>query len=339
MTPGDLPVDQSTPAPTPDDPDPWPIPHRLVLGDRDTARARAEYWLYRGAAALASRLPGFARRGVAIGLAHALRRFEHRHTEAGRRFVAQGMGHLSAPHQDALVLAAWRHLIEVAFEDAAFNRRVLGPAIHQHFETTISPDVLRVLESKRGGFFVVPHVGMWEAMPALGAALGFRPAYVVSSPPRNRPLSAYAQLVREARGYRLIPRRGAVQDLAKVIRAGGWVGLMLDQRVRGRKRSVVAPFFGRPARCERSIPVLIRRLACPVVFGACYRTDRPFYYRAVIDRVLEPEAFTAADDAAVATAVNIEIERLIRLAPDQYLWLHDRFLGAPEADPIDPSRP
>jgi KDO2-lipid IV(A) lauroyltransferase len=313
-----------------------------VLGDRDTARAKAEYWLYRGAATIAARLPKLARHGVAIGLAHALRRFEHRHTDAARRFLAQGMGHLSAPDQDALVLSAWRHLIEVAFEDAAFNRRVLGSAIHQHFETTMSPDVRRILDSKCGGFFVVPHVGMWEAMPALGVALGFQPAYVVSSPPRNRPLSAYAQLVREARGYRLIPRRGAVQDLARIVRAGGWVGLMLDQRVRSRRRSVVAPFFGRPALCERGIPILIRRLSCPVVFGACYRTDRPFFYRAVIDRVLEPEAFAAADDVAVTTAVNREIERLIRLAPDQYLWLHDRFLGAPEAegeaDLMDPRR-
>ena len=102
---------------------------------------------------------------------------------------------------------------------------------------------------------------------------------------------------------------------------------------------MVAPFFGRPALCERSIPILIRRLSCPVVFGACYRTDRPFFYRAVIDRVLEPEVFAAADDVAVTTAVNQEIERLIRLAPDQYLWLHDRFLGAPEEDLMDSRRP
>ena len=330
MTPGAKPLDRTAP---------WPIPHRLVLGDRDTGRARAEYWLYRGAAAIASRLPRLVRDAVAMGLAHGLRRFEHRHTDAGRRFIAQGMAHLGAASQDALVLAAWRHLIEVAFDDAAFNRRVLGPAIHRHFETTISPEVIRVLDSKRGGFFVVPHVGMWEAMPALGAALGFQPAYVVSNPPRNRPLSAYAQLVREARGYRLIPRRGAVQDIPSIIRAGGWVGLMLDQRVRNRKRAVVAPFFGRPALCERSIPILIRRLSCPVVFGACYRTDRPFFYRAIIDRVLEPEAFAAGDDVAVTTVVNREIERLIRLAPDQYLWLHDRFLGAPEVSPEDPGRP
>ena len=39
---------------------------------------------------------------------------------------------------DALVLAAWRHLIELVLEDARFNALVAGPDILSHFEIELS---------------------------------------------------------------------------------------------------------------------------------------------------------------------------------------------------------
>jgi KDO2-lipid IV(A) lauroyltransferase len=168
-------------------------------------------------------------------------------------------------------------------------------------------------------------------MPAIGARIGIAPTYAISRPPRNRPLSRFAQRVREARGYRLIPRQGAIEHLLAVVRGGGWVGLMLDQRAHGKDNTIVAPFFGRPARCERSIPVLARRIKKPIVFGATYRTARPFHYRTVVDRVLWPEQLSELAPEAIAAAINAEMERHILIAPEQYFWLHDRYRPARRA--------
>jgi KDO2-lipid IV(A) lauroyltransferase len=112
-----------------------------------------------------------------------------------------------------------------------------------------------------------------------------------------------------------------------VVETGGWVGLALDQRPFG--KTVIAPFFGVPAHCDRVVAVLARRLQRPIVFAACYRTDRPFHYRAVIDRVLQPEELAGLDTVETVTRINRELERQILRAPEQYLWFHDRFRGAP----------
>lgn len=307
----------------------WPVAPQEVLGDRDGAMAHVEYALYRGAVGLASHLPSFAQRAFVDVLARTAKTFDARHTDAARGFVRQALGaQLDAAGIERTVLAAWKHLIGLTLEDARFNERVLGPDLRSHFDVELSADARRALESKTGGLFIVPHVGMWEAMPAIGAAIGFTPAYVVSRPPRNRPLSRFAQATREARGYRLIHRHGAIEGLMEVVEKGGWVGLMLDQRARG--KTIVAPFFGRAAHCERSIPILVRRLKKPVVFGATYRTERPFHYRTVIERVLWPEELSKLSPEAIATAINREMERQITTAPEQYFWLHDRYRKAPE---------
>jgi KDO2-lipid IV(A) lauroyltransferase len=128
-----------------------------------------------------------------------------------------------------------------------------------------------------------------------------------------------------------------MKDVQHILEAGGSVAMLLDQRAR--KRAVVAPFFGRPAACDRSAGVLIKRLKKPVILGACYRSATPWRWRAVIPTVLRPEDTAGASAEEIAARVNAELEALIRRAPDQYFWLHDRFRGAPlEPDPgADPA--
>lgn len=311
--------------PTP--PPPGPLQSTPVLGDRSGVAAWLQYLGYRTAVASLVRLSESGQRTVEGLLAALAYRLDRRHSNAARRFLAAALPEVSAAEREALVRSSWRHLARVVVEDAGFNRAVLGRGLREHFEVEWRADVREALAEGRGGFFVVPHVGMWEAVPAIGVALGFSPAFVVSRPPRNRPLSRYAQRVREARGYGLIHRHGAIERVVEAVRAGAWVGLMLDQRARG--KTVIAPFFGRAAHCERAIPVLVRRLARPVVLAACYLTERPFHYRVAFDRVLWPADLRTRDPVEIATALNEGMERLILGAVDQYHWLHDRYRGAP----------
>ena len=75
----------------------------------------------------------------------------------------------------------------------------------------------------------------------------------------------------------------------------------------------------------------MRRLRAPVVIGACYRDRAPYRWRMVLPRVFQPAELAGLDPIAVATLVNAELEKLIRAAPEQYFWLHDRWRGAAEA--------
>jgi KDO2-lipid IV(A) lauroyltransferase len=309
---------------------PWPIPWEEVSGKRGGALAWVEYLLLRGAVGAFSHLPRIGRDALAHGLALLTRRFARERSQIARAFITQAMGPGIAPaRREELVLAAWQHLFTLTLEDARFNSVVRGPRMLDHFEVEMCEPVRALLAERRGGICITPHVGHWEALPAIGNRLGFAPVYVVSRPPQNRPLSRWAQRMREERGYRLIHRHGAVQSITRIVGARGYVGLMLDQRAHG--KTVLAPFFGRLARCERSVAVLLRRLRVPVFSGACYRTSEPFRYRVVFPRLFEPSEFEHASPEEIATLVNQELERLILAHPEQYFWLHERYRKAPEA--------
>ncbi len=149
----------------------------------------------------------------------------------------------------------------------------------------------------------------------------------VSRPPRNRYLAQAIQRTRDGRGYRLLHRHGAMDDVAKILKADGTLVLMLDQRAR--KRTVIAPFFGRPAHCERAPAILMRRLSVPVVTAWCEALSEPWRYRVHFTRIFEPQDFARAAPEEISTALNREMEQMILSAPEQYFWLHDRYRKAP----------
>lgn len=309
-------------------PDAWPIPRSEVAGDRGGALAWIEYAALRASLELGSRLPRGAQDGLARALARVARLVDRRHTQSARKYIAQALPSASENEREELVLGAWRHLIALALEDARFNQRVLGPRLLEHYDVKMHDDVRRAF-ANGGGLAITAHVGNWEALPTLLVALGARPLYAVSRPARNRPLSLFAQATREARGYRLLHRHGAADEIRAIVGARGWVGLLLDQRARG-KKAVLAPFFGRLAHSERGVAVLARRLRAPLVFAACYRAREPFRYRAVLPRVIWPDELAGREPEAIAALINRELEQLILAEPAQYFWLHDRYYKAPE---------
>ena len=80
--------------------------------------------------------------------------------------------------------------------------------------------------------------------------------------------------------------------------------------------------------------MLARRVPKPILVYACLGTEDPERFRFVAPRVLDPAEFADLQPEECAARVNQHIESLIRMAPDQYFWLHDRFRGR---DPLEPS--
>jgi KDO2-lipid IV(A) lauroyltransferase len=291
-----------------------------------------EYAALRGLTAVISHLPFALQDLLARGLARVATVVDRRHSEAGRRYLEQAFGaELTVERREALLRSSWRHLFLGFLEAERFEQKVVRAADPaSHFEVVACDDLERVRASGTGAIMIACHVGAWEAMSFWVANAGFRPFYAVARAPKNRPLSIHMQRTREARGLRILNRKGAVQGIQRVVAAGGYVGLLLDQRAKG--RTVLAPFFGRPAQCERSVAVLMRRLKVPVVFTACYRTERPFYYESHVPRVLWPEDIQGMSPEEILTEINREYERMILARPEQYWWIHDRYRNAPAAD-------
>jgi KDO2-lipid IV(A) lauroyltransferase len=128
---------------------------------------------------------------------------------------------------------------------------------------------------------------------------------------------------------RLLSRKGAMEAAPAILKAGGVLGLIIDQRTSG--RALLAPFFGRPARCERAPAVLLKRQRVPIVVVSCLETGEPLRFVLEFHEVLQPEEWGRRDVEAIVAHVNACLERRIRACPEQYVWIHDRYRDTPDA--------
>lgn len=323
MSPDIRPARESA-APLRDD---WPVPWEAVRGTSSRWSDHLSTWALRGALAVATRLPEPLLEALISALAAVGHRFGKRRTEASHEFLRQALGDLPHAELERRTRLAWKHLFRVTIDTQRFLRVVPPERVPDHYEIEWNDHVREVLRRKQGCLLVGAHLGNWEAGMAIAPFLGLHPVYGVAKPPKNRPLSVQVQDERERRGVRILPRKGAMRAAPRILEAGGAICLLLDQRASG--RALLAPFFGRPARCDRSAGVLMKRHRVPILVGMGLPGPRPLTYRLSFPEVLWPEDWADREVGDVVTAVNQAMERLILAHPDQYVWIHDRYRDTP----------
>ena len=114
----------------------------------------------------------------------------------------------------------------------------------------------------------------------------------------------------------------------KYLRRGGTLWYAPDQDMRG-KDSVFAPFFGIPASTITATHHLAR-LSGAAVIPFFHRRETQGGYAIRLEAPLED--FPSTDIVADTARVNAAIERMVRAAPEQYLWVHKRFKTRPPGE-------
>jgi Kdo2-lipid IVA lauroyltransferase/acyltransferase len=119
-----------------------------------------------------------------------------------------------------------------------------------------------------------------------------------------------------------------LRQTVRWLKAGGAIWYAPDQDMRG-KDVVFAPFFGVPAATITATHHLARLSGAAVI---------PFFHRRLDDggyaiRLETPlPDFPSADAVEDTSRVNACIERMVREAPSQYLWMHKRFKTRPPGE-------
>jgi KDO2-lipid IV(A) lauroyltransferase len=248
---------------------------------------------------------GIRRRVTMDNLAHA---FPERSDEERRAIARGAYANMARVVVDALrTLGVTRAelLAEVDVED-------FGP-------------VERALAAGKGLLVATAHLGSWEIF---GAAMAQRvPLHAVVRPLRG---GVNARLVeaRERSGLKLIPARGALASMVAALRKNEVVAMLLDQAIGG-KHALFVPFFGRPAATTPALSMAALRTGAPTLVVVAlrhdgrlgFRVEGPFEVTSSGDRQRDLQDHTARVTAA--------LERIIREAPDQWLWLHRRWKIAP----------
>lgn len=300
----------------------WPRPSTPVLGKRDGPGQHVLCALYAAAVGCLWRLPSRPRRLAIDAMAWLAHRIDRRRAEVARDYIRTACPGLSREALERRVRAAFAHLVEVTLDAEWRAARVPPERLLDHVELDISPAARALFASGRGVVCATAHCGDWELAGTAMPWVAPQPVYVVSRPPANKPLSIRAQALRERFGMRLVPRRGAMQESGPIVRGGGMLALMLDQRSSAGTEEGL--FFGRPALHDRSAGVLVKRLRAPLLFAAAWRVGER-RWRLVADVVVEPEEQAGLSVAELGRRVNAELERMILVDPDQVFWLHDRY--------------
>jgi len=119
-----------------------------------------------------------------------------------------------------------------------------------------------------------------------------------------------------------------IRRTVRYLKGGGTLWYAPDQDMRG-KDSVFVPFFGVPAATITATHHLARLSGAAVI---------AFFHKRNADggysiRLEAPLADFPTDDVVADTArVNDAVERMVREAPSQYLWIHKRFKSRPDGD-------
>ncbi|MDY6914596.1 MAG: lipid A biosynthesis acyltransferase [Planctomycetota bacterium] len=272
---------------------------------------RLNYRIARVAGNLGYRWVGSYRRRA---LGHIRRSFPDWPDEKCRRFAQASM----------------RSLAKVAME-AMFTTRLITPARwRRHVRLVDQADNLRLLtERKTGLIYVTGHFGNWEIVGYTLAALGFE-GYAVARPLDNPYLNEFILGVREQKGLSILDKKGAAKLMDHILESCGYVSFMADQDA-GRK-GVFVDFFGRPASTFKSIALMAMRHEVPIIVGYGRRLDNDYHFEIGVRRIIHPREWAEKDDPMrwITQEYTTALEQIIRVCPEQYLWVHRRWKHRPD---------
>lgn len=237
-------------------------------------------------------------------------------------------------------LHAYEHLFSLGVEIAFADRLMNADAWVRRLRVGALQGPLRRLIEGRPAVLITGHCGNWEVLGYTVALLGF-PMHALYRPLDLRPLDRWLRRTRERRGLTLVDKFGALRALPEILARGEPVGFVADQNAGD--RGLFVPFFNRLASTYKSIGLLAMQFDADVMCGVARRlpederrhppagtvlnaTDRdsPFVHQFEVVDVFGPAEWNTHPDPLFYLTARYRhaIERMVRRAPEQYLWMH-----------------
>jgi KDO2-lipid IV(A) lauroyltransferase len=173
-----------------------------------------------------------------------------------------------------------------------------------------------------GILFLTPHLGCFEVTAQYYAAR--KPMTVLYRRPKQAWLGPIIENGRGA-NLRLAPADvSGVKKLLKALRSGEAVGMLPDQAPK-EGEGVWAPFFGKPA-YTMTLAARLAQTGATVLFAYAERLHYGAGYHLKL--------FAPAGDVTTPADINREIEHIVKMCPEQYLWGYNRYKGTPPQTPL-----
>jgi KDO2-lipid IV(A) lauroyltransferase len=198
----------------------------------------------------------------------------------------------------------------------------------------------RLLDHQGGIVFTSAHLGNWEILGARAGSAGL-PVNSVFKPLGNPWLDRWLAGQRRRFGQGTISKaQSPLATAMRCLREGKNVAFLVDQRPR--RSGVVVRFLGIPTTTTPAPALLSLRSGAPVVPVCAIRTPDQESLLMLLGEPIYPNR-QAPDRRREILRITQEftrqLEEWIRLYPDQWLWLHRRWLRSEYAPAGEGRRP
>lgn len=181
--------------------------------------------------------------------------------------------------------------------------------------------------SPNGIIVVTAHFSNWELAAHFLAKNGL-PMLAIGREGNNKLIDKNITVpFRNKYGNRATTKGNAMLAMAKTLKKGEAVGLLIDQKA-GHLNSVTVDFFGRPAETTTSVAMLKLKFDPLVVPIFIARGSDGLYEMSVndsIEYVAQEIEDTEKKVEAMTLKYNQSIEGIIRKYPEQWFWMHNRW--------------
>ncbi|TCL09476.1 KDO2-lipid IV(A) lauroyltransferase [Shimia isoporae] len=235
-----------------------------------------------------------------------------------RENLALVMPELTAEEREKIVIQSpdtmGRMLMETYASDEFLERVGKAPVVGPGNE------ILEKAHAEgRGALLVTGHFGNYLAVRGSFLSRGI-PIGVLYKPMSNPYFNEHYVSAMADFGEPMFERgRRGMSNMIKHLRKGGFVGIVHDQRIHG---APLYEFMGKPAQTAESAAELALKYKVDLV--PCYGVRQEDGNYMVITEA--PIPHTNAEE--MTKALNESLEAQIRANPGQWMWTHNRWLGA-----------
>jgi KDO2-lipid IV(A) lauroyltransferase len=257
-----------------------------------------------------------------------LYRFDRRHRRVALENLRASLPEASEAELHRLARRSCQHLVMVGVEVLCLPRLMRFNQFLERLDFSQCLEQFQYVAEHKPAMLVTGHFGNWEMVGWSMAAMGFPPTSI-ARPLDNPYLNDHILRLREKTGQKILFKEGMTEEALGELRRGRPLGLIADQDA-GR-RGFFVDFFGRKASAYKSIAYLAMEEKALIFVGGAYRTSDRFQYKLVATDIINPADYPPGLDGAIAITQRYTagIEKVVRMAPDQYLWVHRRWKTRP----------
>ena len=176
------------------------------------------------------------------------------------------------------------------------------------------------LANKKGVIVVIAHFGCWEL---LNAWLNlYSSPMIMYKPNKNKGIDRFMLEARQRLNATLVPTdENGVRSIFKHLKQGG-LTVILPDHLPKESGAIYSPFFGKKTLSTTLVSKLASKTQCNVIGLSCIRDEVSgfnVHCSRLSDDILSKDLQTSVD------SLNQDLEAMITIAPEQYLWSYKRF--------------